>query len=108
VAWRIHNTGRLPLQLTDVWLPHGKFRSPARRLEPALELAAGEAADLELPVTFTDPPGTQVENAFLIFRARWNHQRWRVLARLTIVADAAGGPDNTCEAITTHPIGFAD
>jgi hypothetical protein len=107
VAWHIRNTGHHPVQIEQVWLPHGKFRSPQRQLLPSVELAPGGVFDLELPVTFGEPPGNQVENAFLIFRARCGQQPWRVLARLAISADEVGGPRNVCETITTHPIGFS-
>src|SRR5262245_35696603 len=89
-AWDVTNLDSAPLELLAVWLPHGRFRCAERPIEPPAHLAAGERARLVLPVYCDAEPGSEVENAFVILRARWRDAPWRILARLKIVVDADG------------------
>jgi hypothetical protein len=107
VSWRVENRGQRPLKLLAAWLPHGRFRATERALEPPPRLEPGESARLELVAAYDEPPGTAVENAFVIMRVRWGDEPWRILVRLLVTADASGAPTNTVELITTHPIGFS-
>lgn len=106
-AWRIHNLSDRPLEVVTVRLPHGRFRGQERELDPPPRLAPGESYLLELSVACNEPPGTIVENAFVILRVMWDGKPWRVLARLRINTDAKGVPTNTVELVTTQPIGFS-
>jgi len=58
-------------------------------------------AVLERTVQCDDPPGTVVENTFLILRL----EDRRIFARLTIEVDAEGLPHQRCEAVTVQAIG---
>jgi hypothetical protein len=107
VAWRIRNLGPQPLQLLAAWLPHGRFRGEERDLVALPPLLAGESARLELPVRCSEPPGTVVENAFIILRALWGDEPWRIFTRLRVVFDQSGAPEIGCELITTQPVGFS-
>ncbi len=107
VSWRVENRGDRPLTLLAAWLPHGRFRGAERPLEPPPRLLPDESATLERAVAWDEPPGTAVENAFVILRALWGDEAWRILVRLLVVADERGAPTNTVELITTQPIGFS-
>src|SRR5262245_8068906 len=78
VAWHIQNLGQQPLQFLAVRLPHSLFRSAERELTSMPELLPGEHAQLECSVTCGEPPGTVMENAFLILRVLWLENPWRV------------------------------
>ena len=106
-TWRIQNLGQEPLQLLSVGLPHSRFRSEEQELSPAPELLAGESAQLTLAVACGEPAGTVVENAFLILRVLWREQPWRIFARLRVVFDQGGVPENSTVVITTQPVGFS-
>jgi hypothetical protein len=54
-----------------------------------------------------EPAGTVVENAFLILRVLWGDRPWRIFARLRVVFDQHGVPENSTEVITTQPVGFS-
>jgi hypothetical protein len=88
-------------------LPHSRFRSEELELSPAPKLLPGESARLALAVACREPAGTVVENAFLILRVLWREQPWRILARLRVVFDQHGVPENSTEVITTQPVGFS-
>jgi len=107
VAWQITNESDRPLQLLAAWLPHGRFRAPERALEPPMSLRPGESGRLDLRAAWHEAPGTVVENTFVILRALWGDEPWRLLVRLLITADSQGAPANTIELITAHPIGFS-
>ncbi|MBI4494815.1 MAG: hypothetical protein HY690_18735 [Chloroflexi bacterium] len=107
VAWRLQNPGPRPLQVLAARAPHGRFRSQERALAPPPMLLPGESAEIELAVTCAEPPGTVVENAFLILRVRWGSEPWRILARLRVMVDEAGSLRTTCEEISVQPIGFS-
>jgi hypothetical protein len=106
-TWRIKNRGQEPFQLLAVGLPHSRFRSEEQELSPAPKLLPGESARLALAVACREPAGTVVENAFLILRVLWGEQPWRIFARLRVVFDQRGAPENSTEVITTQPVGFS-
>ncbi len=106
-TWRIENVSQRPTRILAAWLPHGRYRSDRCTLEPPRLLTPGESTLLDLPVHCSEEPGTEIENAFLILQVTWGEESWRVLARLRVIVDAAGTPQNRCELITTQPIGFA-
>jgi hypothetical protein len=106
-TWRIQNLTQEPLQLLAAGLPHSRFRSEEHELSPSPQLLPGENARLALAVACHEPAGTVVENAFLILRVLWREQPWRILARLRVVFDQHGAPENSTEVITTQPVGFS-
>lgn len=108
VAWHIWNLGQQPLQLLAGRLPHSRFRSEERELDPRPKLLPGESARLEFAVACSELPETVVENAFLILRVLWLEKPWRILARLRVVFDEQGGPQTTTEVVTVQPVGFSD
>ncbi|HEY7066292.1 MAG TPA: hypothetical protein VII06_32770 [Chloroflexota bacterium] len=107
VAWQIENRGDRPLTLLAAWLPHGKLRAAERALEPPPRLQPGESVRLDLLAAFEEAPGTVVENTFVILRALWGDEPWRIMVRLLITTDDRGAPANTVELMTVHPIGFS-
>jgi hypothetical protein len=62
---------------------------------------------LDLLAAFEEAPGTVVENTFVILRALWGDEPWRIMVRLLITTDDRGAPANTVELMTVHPIGFS-
>src|SRR5687767_78347 len=38
MAWDVHNLDSEPLRILGAWLPHGRFRSPRRTIDPPLGL----------------------------------------------------------------------
>jgi hypothetical protein len=107
VAWQVENRGDRPLELLAAWLPHGRFRAAERALEPPPLLQPGESTRLALVAACSEPPGTVVENTFVIMRVRWGSEPWRILVRLLLTADEHGAPTTAVVLITTHPIGFS-
>jgi hypothetical protein len=101
VTWGIGNGSAAPITVVEAWHPHGRFRSS--RLRRSLRIAPGAAADLELPARTDARPGERVENCFLLLRVTRGRERWRVLARFTLLLDAAGAPRPRVEAIDAHP-----
>lgn len=107
VVWRIRNLGQWPLQILSGRLPHGQFRCQEREWSPVPSLLPNETAELAFAVACGEPPGTVVENAFLILRVLWLEEHWRAFARLRVAFDELGGPRSITEVITTHKIGFS-
>jgi len=106
-TWRIHNLAQEPVQLLSAGMPHSRFRSEEQELCPAPQLLPGEGSRLALVVACREPAGTVVENAFLILRVLWRERPWRILARLRVVFDQHGVPEDSTEVITTQPVGFS-
>lgn len=105
VRWRVTNTGSTELRLVRVLAPHGRFRATDRAVN---QLIAPQAtAELAAEVAFTEPPGAEVENAFLILIARCDAREWRILARLRVGADANGAPRPLTERIDVQEVGFS-
>ena len=107
VSWRIDNLGDRPLEILSAWLPHDKFYSQRSLFNPALQLPPGGTVDLDLPVACQEPPGSRVENAFVILQLVLIGQTWRAFARHLITVDSAGVPQPHCQAISVHPVGVA-
>lgn len=107
IAWRLQNLGPEPLHILSTWLPHDKFSGRQVDLDPPLRLSPGESGHLERLVACDEPPGSVVENAFLILRCLWQQQPWRTFARLRVLWDGTGVPQPACEAVTVQPIGFS-
>ena len=93
--------------LLSAGLPHSRFRSEEQELPPTPELLPGESAQLTLAIACCEPAGTVVENAFLILRALWQEQPWRIFARLRVIFDQDSVPENSTVVITTQPVGFS-
>jgi hypothetical protein len=69
--------------------PHSHFRAPQTKIDR--ELAPKAAAEVALPVRFSESPGAVVENPFLILRLREDGD-WLVLARVRVTAGSRGEP----------------
>ena len=107
VTWRIQNSGGEPLKILRARLPHSRFRSAEQELEPAPVLPPNESVHLELPVRCGEPPGTIVENAFLILRVLWQERPWLILVRMRVEFGDDSAPRTTTELITTQEVGFS-
>lgn len=83
--------------MLEAWLPHDHFYRPRWRFNPPLMV---EDMVLEAEVSCEDPPGSVIENAFLILRTPDR----RVFARLTILVDGDGVPQQQCEAVTVQEV----
>jgi len=102
-TWVLLNDGASCVELTDAWIPHGRFRGDGR-IPLAVEIAPGATHPLQFVVTADEAPGTVVENAFLILRVRMQETSWRVFIRLRIEFDLAAVPTPVVEAITTQSL----
>ena len=102
VTWGVQNLGTSPLELTQVWLPHGQFRAPRQDIGPALHIAPGATIHLDIHVACPLPPTGVVENAFVILTVQSEGEPWRVFARLRVTFDAEGAPLPLTEQITTQ------
>ena len=107
VAWRLQNLGQEPVEVLSTWLPHDKFLSGQQILHPPLRLLPQESTRLELQVACHEPPGSVVDNAFIILRLRWRQQPWRVFVRHRVVLDDTGAPQHVCQAVSVQPVGFS-
>ncbi|MFQ6026831.1 MAG: hypothetical protein ACE5Q6_04865 [Dehalococcoidia bacterium] len=108
VAWRIHNLADQEMDILSVWLPHDKFLSSQLTLDPVMRLLPEEDAILEVDVTCHEPPGSLVDNVYIILRLLWLEQTWRVFARHRVKIDAGGKPHPICEVVSMHPVGFSE
>ena len=99
VRWRISNPGREPLRLEDAWVPHGRFRGEGH-VPLTLTVEPGASSPVELNVSAEEPPGSVVENAYLILRS----SAWRFFARMRIEFDVAGTPVPSVETLTTQSL----
>jgi hypothetical protein len=107
VSWRIQNLGAGTLEILSALLPHGRFRCEEGKLDPILVIQPKESAPLDFSVKCEEPPGTIVENAFLILRVLWKGKPWHILARLRVSINEGGAPETTTELVTTQPVGFS-
>jgi len=89
VRWRLANDGDRPIRLLSAQHPHSQFRTPGTPVDR--DLAPGAATLVDLPVRFSESPGTIVENPFLILLFR-EGQTWRLLARVRVTAGPKGEP----------------
>jgi hypothetical protein len=99
VTFRVVNSGPSSVDVTDAWLPHGRFRGDGH-----VPLSASVPPEgfwyLTLGVTSYEEPGTVVENCFLILRAGAS----RVFARMRVEFDASGAARPVVEATTAQPL----
>jgi hypothetical protein len=107
VAWRLQNLGQEPIEVLFIWLPHDKFFSGQQTRNPPLRLLPQESTLLELQVVCHEPPGSVVDNAFIILRLLWREQPWRVFVRHRVVLDTTGTPQHVCQAVSVQPVGFS-
>jgi len=98
VRWRVFNSGLYELGLSSAWIPHGRFRGASGRTPLSVSLAAGASTTLSLLVRASEPPGTVVENAFLIVSST----RGRIFVRMRI--EFRPDPVPIVEAITHQPL----
>ena len=103
VTFVLDNAGPSSLELTDAWIPHDKFRGEGRS-PLSIQIAPGATHALQCAVTADEPPGTIVENAFLILRVFVDGVPWRVFIRLRIEFDSSAVPVPMVEAITTQSL----
>ena len=104
VRWRITNEGDA-LHLTRIAAPHGKFRSPDHAID--VSLATGGTFEPQLEIACAEPPGAEIENAFLIVTAEAEERTWRILARMRVRVDNDGVPHPVTERIDTQEVGFS-
>ena len=98
VTWRLRAAEALVVE--ELWLPHDHFFSDRFSPHPPVRLEPRVWTPLTRPVRCTDPPGSVIENAFLILRC----SSARVFARLTITVDSAGTPRQVCESVTVQAL----
>lgn len=108
IRWQIENKSASPLEIYSGRLPHGKFKSPLRHYRPPLELLPQEMGEAAHDVQWREPPGSIVENAFLILDADWMDSEWRIFIRFTVTAKESGEPETATELITAQRVGFSD
>ena len=122
VAFDVTNRGAGPVALLSAWLPHGRFRCAEQQLAD-LVLPPERTTQLSFEAAFDEPPGTEVENCFVILRVRWRgegrvrwrgegrvrwgEEAWRVMARLTVTAGGDGAPLAAARLVTAHRVGFS-
>jgi hypothetical protein len=107
IDWLIENRSADILQILAVRLPHGQFKSPEQRFEPAFELSAGERRQFQTFVQCDEPVGLVTENAFVIFSVTWLGGPWRVFVRLRVEMTSDGRPETATELITAQKVGFS-
>jgi hypothetical protein len=88
-------------------LPHSLFRGEEREVVGKPRLMPGESVQIEFSVACGEPPGSVIENAFLILRLLWMGDAWWLFARLRVVIDSEGRPEAETETVTAHPVGFS-
>ena len=108
MCWKIDNVASVPLQILAARLPHGKFRSEEKSIDPPLKIASGESRRIEIEARCAEAPGVEVENAFVILRVTHAGAPWLILARLRISIDNEGTPNSATELITVQPVGFSE
>jgi hypothetical protein len=106
-GWRIQNLTEQPIKFLAARCPHGKFKSDERFFDPPLRVVAGKNATIEMSVLCDEPPGTIVENAFLILSVEWLHSKWRLFVRFRVTINQQGEPETATELITTQRVGFS-
>ena len=104
VVWRLENQGSHPIELTESWLPHGQFRALREPFVPPLILPVGGAVLHSRQVNVALPAGGCVENAFLILRALYRREAWRIFVRMNIEAASDLSVRPIVEVITASPI----
>lgn len=100
IAWRI--ASREPLVLEACRLPHDHFFGAERTFSPELWIDRARATTLAVEVACADPPGAEIENAFLILRVRRGVETWLVLARHRVRVGAGGAPALIVERVSAQ------
>ena len=103
-SWRVVNDDALAVRVTGATAPHSQFRGAAP-LDFAVR--AGEGATFTIVVRVDGPPGSEIENAFVILMIERGEERWRILARVRVPLDGAGRPQPRVETMTTQRVGFS-
>jgi hypothetical protein len=103
-SWRVVNEDPLAVRVIEAVAPHAQFRGETSL---DLEVPGGEAATFPLVVRVDGPPGSEIENAFVILLIQQGDERWRILARLRVPLDGAARPQPRIEVITTQHVGFS-
>jgi hypothetical protein len=107
-GWCIQNLSDQPIKLLAARLPHGRFRSHSDiGFNPPLEMGIGERAQIETAVFCDEPPGSVIENAFLILSAEWEKQDRRIFVRLRVTVNEQGQPESLTELVTAQKVGFS-
>jgi hypothetical protein len=104
VVWQLENQGSEQVEIEESWLPHGQFRAAREAFVPPLILPVGDAVLHHREVEVVVVPGGLVENAFLILRALYTGDAWRIFVRMNIEAAPDGSVRPIVEAITAGPI----
>jgi hypothetical protein len=102
VRWRVTNESE-PLRLTAIGAPHGKFRSRDHAID--VPLAAGARFEPQLEIACSEPPGSEIENTFLIITAEAAATTWRILARMRVRVGADGVPHPVTERVDMQEVG---
>jgi hypothetical protein len=97
VTWLVVNASGGPLVIEDAWVPHGRFRGEGH-VRLAATVAPGATERLALRVRCMEPPGTVVNNAFLILRTSIG----RIFARMRI--EVSDMPAPVIEAVTMQSL----
>lgn len=97
MRWRIATDP--PARLTHAAAPHGKFRADDRDLDLTTP------AELALDIASSEPPGTEVENTFLIVTAEAERRSWRILARMRVRIGEDATPHPVIERIDVQEVG---
>jgi hypothetical protein len=98
VRFLLVNAGALAVPVTSAWIPHGRFRGAEDRLPLELVVPSSGSGSLWLRVHADEPPGTVVENAFLILTTP-DH---RIFTRMRI--EFTPDPTPIVEATTFQPL----
>jgi hypothetical protein len=101
VSWRVTNESE-PLRLTAIGAPHGKFRSRDHAID--VSLAAGARFEPQLEIACAEPPGSDIENTFLIITAEAAAKTWRILARMRVRVGADGVPHPVTERVDMQEV----
>ena len=105
--WRVRNQTEHAMRAVAVRVPHGKFRAQECRFVPSIEIVPKDSFVLEVAVTCDEPPGTTIENAFLILLVDWQQSQWRFFVRLRVVVNQQAEVDTETESITAQRVGFS-
>ena len=97
MRWRV--TSDPPIRLAHAAAPHGRFRAAD------VDIDLVTPAELALDIAMADPPGTEIENTFLILTAGSDRRSWRILARMRVHVADDGVPTPVTERIDVQEVG---
>jgi len=107
IAWNVRNLGAEPLLVSEVWLPHGRFRVPRQRYNPPITIKSGGAEAFFFTVAVDEGDGVEVENGFVILGVFWREELWRIFARVRVTFQPDGTPRPSTESYSVQRIGFS-